>query len=1675
MMQAAAGSAQRVAAVPVPDAAAALLARVAAELTVAAGDPWRVTEACALLIAECGTDAAAENAAYDALGPLLAASPNRRGAAALFECLQARALSAGAPPQLYQALLHVRERDLRLRAVTALALAVEQRMVPPPALLERLAAALSDCTTVPPGLQAILHAVAGSDGVPQLLAPGQPPWLRWLAALLLDSGGQPPTPEHAALALGGQPATRLARYLAFTRATYRDLLWLTDPGSGAIPLVAALDDAERLLGQERLARALAELGWTSVAMGLEVVPLTRVRVGTGFPLLVTPIEAALLAECGGVERLGDAMLVIAHGRVEQASATPAAEAQAERIRRFREYNVVHADLLNDILEVAPLTVARARSMLERVRRLATDFAWLFGQHDDEAVRVEHEAQRLCTRAAALLPDGDAAVLGGEAMRLLQAFEDPATIDRVTTIHGLKRYLHQRGLRNAFRLFASGSATNRTVDLLLDADGTSSVTRRIRYIEFEPAHAGTLPPIVRLLVESYARWIAHGTTRLPDARLLIYAHEVQLYLSFRAHPAFIRMDLSPPRRGGMIDLEYFAVSQNELAQHPARDLGAMQEFLRRIGYHVTLEGLRIHARYDKERAFDRADILDKAAALLRLAPLLMDLDWTIGSLEYPPDSRLLVQAAWGALFERHGVLPLDALLTADRCRVLLRRHGAHDDGWDGRGVYPDAFGPDPDPAWWAALGAVLERRGLAGIARLNDAVAPAVGQLELERRLLLPLRAALAAGAVTAAGGALRCADPDRYRSEHEAVRLAALLHEGGAALEDAARLGAVVHHAFALFRFRTTGTVQGCRVERADLALSAGPTALFALRDGHGTIQLACAVAGNRPARVRDTTTGPWRWHGDVRAADLFDQLLRDNYMAPAQLLGPLHAASAGGMRERFALAALRPPRAVLPQDRVVDAEPAAPGRAAGVVRFGGQPQQLHGAILAAPVVRAEDGPLLKAANAIVTTGGGILSHAALIALELRKPSLLLRGRWHTDGGGTTTLRLTRTEFLERRVRVGPYDVVCRDVAREHEEELCDGDLAVVDADEGTFRLLGRDHAALTLHHGLADLEHVVRQLADTSDDARVLELRGRMLRTMHSLRRQVARLAHPGLAHYVARQLLATPPEPAAPAAGPQRRELLRLLLANPIVGAAAADAATAAVTEMGGRFRELADTASSTIPHLARPLEIIFLHHAVARLAAALRGLRAIHGDGAPVDEPATVAAAVDALAAARLRELRAHIATGIETCADEGAGAAVALHLAAQLRVIDAVLDGAPCGSAHTAAGATSLRVWPAQAHLTGTESLRRRNVVSAIEGGFELAAIAGNKAAGLGELVRILGSDAVPPWFAVTDHAFRTVLTVPLPALPGDADQDVARPARHTLGTAIEAVLARPGLEARDRAAAIAALWRDVTLPPALVAEIREAYARLGDERDGHAPDVPGTDAGSRNIVAIPVAVRSSSLEEDRTDAAWAGQFCTFLNVAGPDAVLQHVKLAWAGLWSERVLLHRGASAAAPGGGVIVQRMVAARVAGVLHTVGAATAELRTMVANVGIGLGEGVVSGEVGVDEVRITKGADIDSPVIDVQYAIGDKREQVVPDSARGGTTRTESSYHQRFRAALEYAEVLELARAGAMLEAALGQPLDIEFAFEDDRLRVLQVRPIPVFHHAFTETLRRFPIQASQ
>ena len=462
-----------------------------------------------------------------------------------------------------------------------------------------------------------------------------------------------------------------------------------------------------------------------------------------------------------------------------------------------------------------------------------------------------------------------------------------------------------------------------------------------------------------------------------------------------------------------------------------------------------------------------------------------------------------------------------------------------------------------------------------------------------------------------------------------------------------------------------------------------------------------------------------------------------------------------------------------------------------------------------------------------------------------------------------------------------------------------------------------------------------------------------------------------------------------------------------------------------------------------------MVFARLAVRRLGETLDdALDLARARGVKAPLPAR-AEDVDPACRGRLEARRAALKGAVARCQAPDGEAWRLRHLLPRLAELARGLEGPSATPLAEAARSQG------RADAARVRELRSRRILRAADGGVELAALGGGKAAHLGEIARVLGEAAVPPWFAVARAAYQEVLAAPV---PGTA-LDVLRVERgERLESTIEWVAAQPW-EARRKADAIRELWLAVSVPAGLAEEIAAAYRALATG--------PGEEPA--------VAIRSSGDEEDAEVASWAGQFDTFLFGRGLDAGLGHLKLAWAGFWSERAIDQRRLLGAPPlprGGGIVVQRMVDARASGVLHTVCAATGQLREMVINAGLGLGEGVVSGSVDVDHVLVSKDGDLLCGDLDLRYRIGDKREQVVYDRERGvGTRRVETRYHQRLRAALEYVEIQEVVRAAALLEQAFVEPLDIEFAIEGRHLHVLQARPIPVFHAAWQETVSRHPL----
>jgi pyruvate,water dikinase len=242
--------------------------------------------------------------------------------------------------------------------------------------------------------------------------------------------------------------------------------------------------------------------------------------------------------------------------------------------------------------------------------------------------------------------------------------------------------------------------------------------------------------------------------------------------------------------------------------------------------------------------------------------------------------------------------------------------------------------------------------------------------------------------------------------------------------------------------------------------------------------------------------------------------------------------------------------------------------------------------------------------------------------------------------------------------------------------------------------------------------------------------------------------------------------------------------------------------------------------------------------------------------------------------------------------------------------------------------------------------------------------GGKAAVLGELLS--AGFQVPAGFVITAAAL----------------QDAAPPRGDTPDGNAEVIAATP-------------------LPHRLVAELRQALTELGDG---------------------PVAVRSSATDEDSAQASFAGQYESVLNVEGLDALTDAVRRCWASGLSARMAVYRADRPATGAIGVLVQRMVAADVAGVAFSANPVTGDTGQTLVSAVPGLGD------------RLTAG-------------------QVTPDEwvVRGDTTELRSGTLNALQAEQARA-VADLTKRAA---AHFGGPQDVEWAISGPTVWLVQSRPI--------------------
>jgi pyruvate,water dikinase len=298
-------------------------------------------------------------------------------------------------------------------------------------------------------------------------------------------------------------------------------------------------------------------------------------------------------------------------------------------------------------------------------------------------------------------------------------------------------------------------------------------------------------------------------------------------------------------------------------------------------------------------------------------------------------------------------------------------------------------------------------------------------------------------------------------------------------------------------------------------------------------------------------------------------------------------------------------------------------------------------------------------------------------------------------------------------------------------------------------------------------------------------------------------------------------------------------------------------------------------------------------------------------------------------------------------------------------------------------------------------------------------AGGKGANLGELTR--NGVPVPPGFVVSADAYRDFLdraSIRDSMTRALADAD----ASNVQGLQVVSDEVR-------------SLVESASVPEDIASDVHAAYEKMGGG---------------------PVAVRSSATAEDQPSASFAGQQSTYLNVEGPDAVIEALRACWASLFEPHAISYRalnGFDHMETAIAVPVQRMVQSERSGVIFTINPVTGEQGQVVIEAVWGLGEAAVSGQVTPDMYVVDKAA---HAVIERAHSLQEHELLRDPD----GHTLHANAWRdvpqdRRDAPKLSDADAVALAKLAMRVEILYGRPQDIEWAIEGGEMYILQARPV--------------------
>jgi phosphoenolpyruvate synthase/pyruvate phosphate dikinase len=294
------------------------------------------------------------------------------------------------------------------------------------------------------------------------------------------------------------------------------------------------------------------------------------------------------------------------------------------------------------------------------------------------------------------------------------------------------------------------------------------------------------------------------------------------------------------------------------------------------------------------------------------------------------------------------------------------------------------------------------------------------------------------------------------------------------------------------------------------------------------------------------------------------------------------------------------------------------------------------------------------------------------------------------------------------------------------------------------------------------------------------------------------------------------------------------------------------------------------------------------------------------------------------------------------------------------------------------------------------------------------IAGGKGASLGEMTN--AGIPVPPGFVVLSKAFeqflaKTDLNVEIEAILRAVDNQKI----HTVENASEK---------------IQLLILEAKMPEDIGKEIQKNFKKLN---------------------AKLVAVRSSATAEDGAQAAWAGQLESYLNTT-QKTLLENVQKCWASLFTPRAIfyrfekkLHKQKISVA----VVIQKMIQSEISGIAFSVHPVTEDYNQLIVEAGLGLGEAIVSGSITPDAYVVSKSS---REIMDINIS---EQARGLFRRESGGNVWQDISKKEGANQKLTQKQILELSDLIVKIENHYGFPVDIEWAFENEKFYIVQSRPI--------------------